>query len=452
MNQQATRDSFLESAAVWICDSYSLGVHYIASTEQNETSIVDASFFLYPVPPDRIDNFAIRVGNLVAGREITTSLKKTEILARLHDAANGIINANGLKLTLRSSTGIEYYSEIPNRDTGFAELHLRASGSQLSAMSLSELQTSEDELRQSTPPFDGMSDLCAWLQLTDARINGQAPSITLRVGPPVDIVFSETKVHDNTLSLKLSAHGKFDTSKIKLSVREFPGKGIETRRQVTDQIAWRRVVQGQRSGILNLKLANANSILAMMTVAGRTVRRRWFDDSEKAVNTRYVATQLFDKDLKQLKVALLESSDSVRFEQGVASLLYLLGFSSAIQLETQAPDIIVSTPGGRLAIVECTTKISDFQNKLGKLVDRRNGLVTQLEATGHNIQVDAFLVCGLPKGQIATDNSQLAQHRVTLLTREDIGKAFDQLRTPTSPDEMLTQAATQLAQRLPPLF
>lgn len=447
MNRQTTRDQFLKSADEWICDSYSLGVHYLATVEQSRINIIDASFFLYPLPPERIDNFAVKAGNLLAGREVFPALKKVAIIDRLSKAVNGILDVHGLHLTLQNSAELDYYSEIPSRDTGFSDLHLMVSGSRLPTVASSESRTTENELRLAIPPFDGMSDLCSWLQLSDARTNGQTQSISLRVGPPVDIVFDETKVHENNLQLTLSAHPKFDTSRLVLAIREFPGNGIETRKQASDLISWKRISKGRRSGVLNLELVNANSVLAMLMVSGRTVRRRWFDDPDKAVNSRYVATQLFDKDLKQLKLALLESTDSARFEQGVASLLYLLGFSSAIQVETQAPDIIVTTPGGKLAIVECTTKISDFQNKLGKLVDRRNALMTKLEGTGHNLQVGAFLACGLPKAQIAVEERLLAQHQVTLLSRDDIGLAFDQLRTPTSPDEMLDQAAARLAER-----
>lgn len=447
MNRQTTRDQFLKSADEWICDSYSLGVHYLATVEQSSINIIDASFFLYPLPPERIDNFAIKAGNLLAGREVFPALKKVDIIDRLSKAVNGILDVHGLQLTLQNSAELDYYSEIPSRDTGFSDLHLMVSGSRLPTVASSESGTTENELRLAIPPFDGMSDLCSWLQLSDARTNGQTQSISLRVGPPVDIVFDETKVHENNLQLTLSAHPKFDTSRLVLAIREFPGKGIETRKQASDLISWKRNSKGRRSGVLNLELVNANSVLAMLMVSGRTVRRRWFDDPDKAVNSRYVATQLLDKDLKQLKLALLESTDSGRFEQGVASLLYLLGFSSAIQVETQAPDIIVTTPGGKLAIVECTTKISDFQNKLGKLVDRRNALMPKLEGTGHNLQVGAFLACGLPKAQIAVEERLLAQHQVTLLSRDDIGLAFDQLRTPISPDEMLDQAAARLAER-----
>jgi len=44
----------------------------------------------------------------------------------------------------------------------------------------------------------------------------------------------------------------------------------------------------------------------MLTLGTQTIRRQWFNDSDKALNTRYVATQFFDKDLEQLRQALLE--------------------------------------------------------------------------------------------------------------------------------------------------
>jgi hypothetical protein len=451
MNRQAKRDQFLESAAEWICDSYSLAINYLATSDHGILKIIDASLFLYPLPLERADNFAIEAGSLLAGQEILPSLTKADILRRLVKAATGDLEVNGLLLKLDITSTLDYYSEIPHLDTWYSDLHLKVIGSQPKTVPSSESLDNDNALRRAAPPFDGMTDLCSWLRLTDTRANGRAPSITLRVGPPVDMIFDGSKLHENNFQLTLSAHPKFDTGKLGLATREFPGRGIESRKQTSDLISWKSVKDGRLPGILHLELVNADSVLAMLTVGSRTVRRQWFVDPAKAVNSRYVATQQFDRDLKQLKRAVLETTDSVSFEKGISSLLYLLGFSTAIQIETDAPDILVSTPGGKLAIIECTTKISDFQNKLGKLVDRRNALMTTLETTGHNLRVDAFLACGLPKTQIAIEESQLTQHQVTLLSREDISKAFDQLRTPTSPDEMLDRAAAKLSESRNPI-
>jgi len=392
-------------------------------------------------------SFSIKAGSLLAGREILPSLSKAEILDFLSGAAQGHVKANGLNLVLELGTPAEYYSDIPHKDEWFSNLHLQVSGTKLVPPPLKETIANDHALRCASLPFDGLHDLGSSLQLSDSRVNGQAPKISIRVGVPVDIHFSSTNLRENKLNLTLHAHPKFDVKKIGLAIREFPGKGVETRKQMAQKIKWGRAKDGVRAGVLAVTLANSDSVLAMLTINRRTSRRQWFLDPDKAVNSRYVATQLFDKDLRQLRLSVLEPIDPDRFERGVASLLFLLGFSPAIQVETQAPDIVVTTIGGKLAIVECTLKISDFQSKLGKLVDRRNSLMQTLETTGHALEVGAFLVCALPRPQIAIENIQLAQHQITLLCKEDLTQAFEQLRLPKDPDAMLASAAARLAER-----
>lgn len=446
MNAQSIRNRFWESAKAWICDSYSLGIYYLASEEKGATCIVDAAFFLYPIPPERIENFSLQAGNLIAGQQIFPPLSSEELLAHLELAISGEILVHGRTIRLAKETEYQYYSEHSHRDTWFTELNLQVSGQRSNPLSGAEAADIDTALRNATPPFDGIEDLGNWLRLSDRRVNGRESVLNIRIGPPVDMLFDQSSLHDNKFQLAFRAHSKFDVSKVGVSIREFPGNGVGSRRQVGNSIVWSRVEGGRRSGQLKTKLSNADSVLAMLTLGTQTIRRQWFTDPDKALNTRYVATHFFDKELKQLRQALLDSTDSVRFEQAVASLLYLLGFSTAIQVETHAPDILVSSPMGKLAIIECTTKISDFQSKLGKLVDRRNALLASLNAMGNVHRIDAFLVCGLPKSQIAAEEKQLTHHRVTLLCRENLADALIRLRTPTSPDEMLDQAASQLEQ------
>lgn len=446
MIDQTTKENFLESAKHWVCDSYSLGIYYLATCEAGITKIVDAALLLHPLPPDPAISFSVRAGALLAGQEIFSALSSIEILSRLEAAARGEITINGETFYLAKQTELNYYSEQSHKDTWFTELHLQITGDRLRQISSAEASQIDTALRNATPPFDGIEDLGNWLRLADRRVSGRESAINIRLGPPVDMLFDRSSVDKNVFTLAFSAHPNFDISKIGVSIREFPGKGLESRKHVGASIGWKRPKGGLRSGFLKTKLLNADSVLAMLTLGQQTIRRQWFADPDKASNIRYLTTQFFDKDLKQLRQVLLDSSDSVRFEQGVASLLYLLGFANAIQVETQAPDILVTSPAGKIAIIECTTKISDFQNKLGKLVDRRNALLASLNATGNVHRVAAFLICGLPKLQIAAEDKLLAQHQVTLLCRENLAQGLLQLRLPTDPDEMLDRAVAQLVQ------
>jgi len=175
----------------------------------------------------------------------------------------------------------------------------------------------------------------------------------------------------------------------------------------------------------------------MLLIGQTTVRRQWILDPAKARNHRLLAVQQFDQDLRMIRDAVLQGTDSVKFEHGVAALLFMLGFSPSVQLETNAPDLIVATPLGRLVIVECTTRISDFASKIGKLVDRRGALQKSFARSGHPTDVIAALVCRLPRDQIAAQPADVLAHNVLLFSQEDLSSAFDRVRIPQDPDQMV---------------
>ena len=439
------KNRFFQLANFWLCDSYSICIRYLALRKSNSIQIINASLAVLPEPPMTTNDFELDTHSLLAGQITFVSLSKVKVVQLLMAATDGKLNVHGLSLCLEKESQLNFYSDIPHNDTWFFNLNILISGAKIGVLSSIERSDNDALLRQATPPFDGITDLENWLQLKDSRSTTQTPTISISVSPPADIDLAATSLKSIELRLKLIAHSKFDVAKIDLAIREFPGRGIATRKQVASSIKWGRVKNNRREGILDLQLANADNLFAVLTINSHTVRRQWFLDPDKSANTKYVATQLFDKELKQLKAAVINPTDSVRFEKGIASLLFLLGFSPALQVETQAPDILVTTPAGQLAIVECTIKISDFENKIGKLVERRNALIQSLESIGHNIQVSAFLICSLPRTQIAVEDSRLIHQQVTLLCQENINEAFHQLRTPKSPDEMLNNAANALA-------
>jgi hypothetical protein len=122
-----------------------------------------------------------------------------------------------------------------------------------------------------------------------------------------------------------------------------------------------------------------------------------------------------------------------------------LGFASAVQLETEAPDLLVATPAGRLVLVECTLKVADFRTKLGKLVDRRASLQREMTKTGHPAQMYAVLICRVPADQLVIDVAELRQHGVILLTLSDIENGLMRVHGHNDPDEMLAGLANEPA-------
>jgi hypothetical protein len=232
----------------------------------------------------------------------------------------------------------------------------------------------------------------------------------------------------------------FDTTRIGLAMAAFPVEGISSRRQIASKIRWAKPRRALRKGTVTIKTRKMDSALVMLTVGDATVRRQWFLDPEKVRNHRLAAVRLFDKDLRMVKQAVLQAADATRFELGVETLLFLLGFAPTVMLERDAPDLIVAAPSGRLVLVECTTRIADFHTKLGKLIDRRGAAIKHMQSSGHGSTVFAALVCALPKDQIAVSDVELAKRGVMLATAETLSAVFDQARFPTDADKLLDQA------------
>ena len=191
---------------------------------------------------------------------------------------------------------------------------------------------------------------------------------------------------------------------------------------------------------MTIQLIDSINALVMLMIENEFVRKQWVLDNAKSQNIRMFTAQHFDADIRKIRHSLFDSTDSAKFELGVASLLYLLGFDSAIMAEGDAPDLIVTTKGGSLALIECTTRIADFHSKMGKLVDRRASLSKALSANGLPPHVHAVLACRLPRDQLATVQEELQAHKIVLLTREDLDTAIHRCRYVNDPDALLREA------------
>jgi hypothetical protein len=434
------KDTFLSAADEWICDDYSLDIRYIATLGADGPTLISAAIGLYPLQAKINNSFCIHTPQIWIGQVQRYPLKKLEVEKILRAAVDGLIVLSDMSLQLGGNPPFDYYSEMTNTSRWFSELHLQVSGGQVSMPSPQSRLEMDNILRAAATPFDGIQDAVIWLGIDAAALNGGLPAITVRVGPPVDLIFERSNLSDDQLSLEFHAHPSFNTERMTLAIRGEPSSDLSSRKQLAQSISWQEIADGKRVGALNTLLPNVDSVLTMLRIGQSTVRRQWFVDAAKARNRRWMATQHFDADLQKIRNAVLTPVDARKFEQGVASLLFLLGFSPMVPIETDAPDLIVTTPGGQLLLVECTTRIADFSSKMGKLVDRRGSLSKALSSARHPSDILAVLICASERDQIATPKDELQEQKVLLLTREDLVASFDRVRHQTDPDTLVTAA------------
>jgi hypothetical protein len=431
---------FLETCEAWLCDGYSLDARYLAELRDGKYRIWDATVGLNPLPVPTDTILEMVLPNLIVGQVVRPSESKNALVQIISEVSKGVLDLDGNRMVLSSEEfPYRYHSDMLDRDRWFSEGHLQVVGSPSMVPEPEILARLDNALRASTPPFDGLSDIATWLGLKGTMSSSDLPTITVRINPPVDILLDRSRLSNDQLSLTIHSHPHFDVSSVGLAVRSLPSRGLSGRVQVADQIKWGAVQEGRRQGLAEVTLENADYALAMLLIGGTAIRRHWFSDPDRAPNARLVAVQQFDRELRMIRHALFESPDPSRFETGVAALLFLLGFAPAVQLETDSPDIVVTTPRGQILIVECTTRVADVARKVGKLIDRRGALIRGLQSSGHPAEVATALVCRLPKDQIAAHEETMRAHSTILVTGEDLLSGLDRARLPTDPDFLLSQ-------------
>lgn len=383
----------------------------------------------------------------MAGNIQKNGQSKARLLRILEQAVEGIIEIQGKQYSLHAEQRLDFFSEMVRRDRWFSNLHLEVIGSRITTPLNVDFITIDSQLRTNDLPFDGLPDLISWLGLREPHPSEVTPSINIYVNPPVDIVIDACKLQNDDFSLVLHAHPRFDVARMHLAVRAAPGKALSGRKQVAQDILWNTESKERLEGFARVSLEHADSALAMLQIGETTVRRQWFLDPVKSRNSRLMASQLFDKDLRMIRLAVLESQDAGRFEKGIAALLFILGFSPATQVETDSPDLIVTTPGGKVILIECTLRVADFGQKVGKLVDRCRALSKVFKSSEHYAPVYGALVCSLPKDQIASHFGVLEDNRIFLVTKDDLHSAFNRIQFPSDPDELISSAEKKFSQK-----
>lgn len=434
-------EAFLAAAEEWVCDGYALDVRYFAQLGTGPANLWSAEIRLNPLPPPVDFQMRVETTQFAFGQLHASSQSREDLLRFLRQAAGGNLSDSRIgPLILPANQDLDYYSSMVARDQWSSLLNLQIFGERRPPPSAFELARADNELRMTSPPFDGLADVTNSLGLTP--VGSAPPAISMHVGPPVDLMTNATEsaLSDGILRLTLHAHPNFDVSRVGLALRVVPGNGLAARLQVVNQIKWDDAKGDRRVGTAAIKVEHGDSTLTMLTLGGALIRRQWFIDPVKARNVRMLAMQHFDIDFRMLRTALFEVQDSVKFEKSVSAVLFMLGFNPALQIETDAPDLVVATPGGRLVLVECSTKTNDFSSKVGKLVDRRASLGKSLAGSGHPSEVAAVLVCRLPAEQLAPQGTHARDHNVILITREDIEAALRRIRFVSDPDALLATA------------
>lgn len=430
--------SFQRQCKDWLCTGYFGLIRFVAEKSSGQPRILFATILLQPTPIP-LHSFDLDTEHLSAAQIVLQNITRKNAVEIISFALKGSILIDSTALDLVGTERFELYVEPESNEQWQRTLHVRTDRPKNTSLDSKTISLINDQLRQNDIPFDGLPDLLNWLQFDPSAVSSPSSSIELTVFPPAAIAFSENGVSKGLLDVDFHLHPNLATKLVTVGVHQFPGPIGRTRIRATEHITWQKPDRNVRLGNLKLQVPDADRALVMLSVGRKTAQRQRFGDQSKAVNKRLLAAQFFDKGLSGLRQTLLSAqpSESRKFEQAVSLLLFILGFNSANPLQSDAPDVLAVTPFGRMIVIECTLKISDFNNKLGKLFERQRALSEALKNGNHDAQVHSFLVCGNSREQIISEEKLLNEHRVGLICREQLEQALSNIHHPPTPDKML---------------
>ncbi len=425
---------FLKKARSWISDGYKLDVLYASCSKNKINQICSAFIIINPLISHSSTGFVVNPAGFQFGHMKDLNADRSLLLSILDDAIAGKISVADATIELPNYEPKSSHSNINNRGSWFSPLHLKLYGKRDTFHSIRELGQLDDELRIAQIPFDGVNDVLGHLGLPNTIESGDTPYLEIIINPPVDLVLDQTVLSNNLLKVVLHAHEKFNEERVQLTIRTLPGHSLRNRSDATSKIEWSLIKEGRKIGVAEVKLAESDSALTMLSIDNHTVRRHWISDKDKTRNLRLLPILSFDTDLSKTKASIFSDTNSRDFEKGIANLLFIHGFNPCQPVESEAPDLVVITPNGKIIIVECTIKIADFSNKIGKLVDRRGALKKVLSAQETSIDPIAVLICRLPNDQISAKKNEPKDNKVILLSAEHLFDLFNNCHSPYNPD------------------
>jgi hypothetical protein len=227
------------------------------------------------------------------------------------------------------------------------------------------------ELKAADPPFGTISDLSTEYQLGVLR--NDAANVEI-IGFNVAVVDAKSTVKKNRAKLGILIPRNSERDQASLGYVVYNKGKAETRSVLNDSdLTWAKDDEVWR-GEAEIEVPAAAVVFCIARYAGVAQHQGWISDQTTFQNPRRAIYEAFDKQSSILKDALAREGrgKSRDLEAAVAWLLWMLGFSSAHLGERvqEGPDVLVSTPSGNLAIVECTTGLLKADQKLSHLHDR----------------------------------------------------------------------------------
>jgi len=309
------------------------------------------------------------------------------------------------------------------------------------------------ELRGASPPYDGLSDL-----LGEYRLFSLSDISTIEiVAYEVCAIDNRSTVEGETAHFIVEIAPELNPAFLRIGYRIFDRGAVSRRGYLPGaSFSW-ATEDGQRIGRLDFAVGRAAVVHAIASYGGIAQHHYFFGDPSTFQNPRRAALEALDIDQslfdEVLGRTLGRHPDSRSFEAAVGWLLWMQGFNP-VHIHGPAeppdcPDLIVSTPSGHFAVVECTIGLLKAGHKLQHLHDRATAIRRGLDASNQqHLRVLPIIVTAKNRDEIRPDIEEAQKLGIYVITRSQLEAAIAQTILPSNADVLYERAESAVQQAL----
>jgi hypothetical protein len=299
------------------------------------------------------------------------------------------------------------------------------------------------ELKGGKIPYDSLAELAAEYRCGIPRNDAIQVEI---IGFNIVAVDLSLSVSGTNAKIGAILAASANPNKVKLGYKIFSKSQVIQRKSINgSQLKW-QVKDKYLYGEKEITVPNAAVIQCIASYNGIAQHQGWISDPKNVQNARRSVYQAFDDDLETLNAILFANGRAKGrdFESGVSCLLAMAGFSTTHlgkQLITDAPDIIVSTPSGHIALVECTTGLPNSNNKLSKLYDRAVTVRRALTASNNqHLNVLPVVITNKTTEEIKADIESAERLGICILSKENLESLLSRTLMFPQADQLYSEA------------
>lgn len=412
---------------------------YVAIKKQNKCAILQARVFF-----DTVKNVdllpRLETKNFVAAQYPISALKKNigEIVDQI--IRGSLDTPDGKLHFLADAKG--------RRPAVFYPLHPAGQSSQSKLTMLSFVggapinpanQTDFDwELRGAETPYDSLQELLFSYRLDATRKEASIVELVVFNVVAMDAISS---VNGMVANLVVRLAKNLDRQSVSLGYRIFnQGKVIARNRLSGGALQWSESEEFQ-TGTISVEVPQASVLHCFPSYLSNVQQHWWVVDQDNSQNPRRAIFEAFDSKLDTLNDFITKAQgrgrDARDLEVGASWLFWMLGFSvsnlGGTQRTQEAPDLLITSPAGHVAVVECTTGLLKTDNKLPLLLARTETVKARLQSSNNqHLKVMPIMITSKTRLEIRADLEQAERLGILVVAAEDLAQLMT--RTPVLPD------------------